>query len=84
MSFDAWADRIADHVGKRYDSRNADHVRRMFACRKCGAACASSPGYGQAVCETCCEDHDYEYSREFRTHVCKHCEKPVDPDWYAD
>ena len=37
VSFDAWADRLADHVGKRYDSSNADHVRRMFACRKCGA-----------------------------------------------
>jgi hypothetical protein len=54
----------------------------MFACKGCGTECAGSPGPGLAVCEKCCEDHDYEYRSDLRTKACKHCEKPVDPDWY--
>lgn len=67
-----------------YDSTNPEHVRRMFACRVCGAQCPGSPGYDKAICENCCDEHDYEYSRDQRTHCCRHCEKPVDPDWYEE
>lgn len=84
MSFDKWASDLADYVRNRYNSLNPEDVRRMFACRKCGVSCDSSPGYGQAICPTCCEDHEFEYHREFRTHACRHCETPVDVDWYAD
>lgn len=56
--------------------------QRMFGCKVCGEICASSPGFGQAVCETHCEDHDYEYERGMGGHFCKHCSKPVPPDWY--
>lgn len=84
MPFDKWSADLADHVRERYDWSNPDHRRRMFACRTCGTECGSSPGYGKAICEACCEDHDYEYHREMRTRACRHCEKPVDPDWYQD
>lgn len=58
--------------------------RKLFACRKCGVECASSPGVGQAVCETCCDDHDYAYARDRRGHFCKHCEAPRPHDWDSE
>lgn len=76
MSFDKWASDLADHVRNRYDSLNPENVKRMFACRKCGTGCDTSPGYGQAICESCCEDHDYKYERDMRGHFCKHCSAP--------
>lgn len=63
---------------------NTPEHTAMFGCKVCGEICASSPGPGQAVCEAHCEDHDYEYNREFGTRTCKHCDKPVDPEWYDD
>lgn len=54
-----------------------------FSCRVCGKQCDSAPPLPErAVCEDCCEEHDYEYEPSERTHLCKHCCKPVDLDWY--
>ena len=56
----------------------------MFACRTCGKECNISAGPGQAVCEACCEDHDYVYMRAFREKRCQHCDHPAPDDWYED
>lgn len=54
-----------------------------FACRSCGKECASA-GPDGAICEDCCEDHDYRYERELRGHFCFHCGKPAPEDWFDD
>lgn len=56
-----------------------------FHCHQCGKETALAPDPpDKAVCEDCCEDHDYRYDRWERTHVCTHCGKPVDHEWYSD
>ena len=54
-----------------------------FSCRVCGKQCDTAPMLpARAVCEEHCEDHEYEYDRDERWHLCKHCNKRVDEDWY--
>lgn len=56
-----------------------------FTCRVCGKECDVAPDLPErAICEEHCEDHEFEYDAYERTHICKHCGKPVDPGWYAD
>lgn len=79
---------MADDLSPQHWQRGTPEFAALFCCRRCGAECPMSPGLGQAICETCCpienEEHDYEYNRDLRTRTCRHCETPVDPDWYAD
>lgn len=63
-----------------WQTGTAEH-QRMFGCKVCGELCASSPGFGQAVCEAHCEDHDYEYEPGMGK-VCKHCSAPIPYDYY--
>lgn len=77
-------DTVNDALTPRHWERGTPEFVALFGCRKCGAICPMSPGVGQAICETCCDEHDYEYNRDLHTHACRHCEKPVDPDWYDD
>lgn len=54
-----------------------------FHCGKCGAETTIAPDPpAKAVCENCCEDHDYRYERGERAHLCVHCGKPAPEDWY--
>lgn len=53
-----------------------------FKCHKCGAGTIVEPPDNPAVCENCCEDHDYEYCREERTYYCNHCGAEPPDDWY--
>lgn len=47
-----------------------------FSCRSCGADCPVAPDFpGQAVCENCCPDHEYEYDAMQRESFCAHCYK---------
>lgn len=53
--------------------------QEQFRCR-CGVAATIAPADGgYAVCENCCEDHDYQYERG-DGHRCIHCfaERPAD------
>lgn len=57
----------------------------QFACKKCGVECPIAPVDGSgAVCENCCEDHDYRYCRDLQEHRCIHCDKPAPLDWYDE
>jgi NMD protein affecting ribosome stability and mRNA decay len=56
-----------------------------FSCRVCGKQCDSAPlPPVRAVCEDCCDDHDYQYERELRGHFCVHCGKPAPLDWFDE
>jgi NMD protein affecting ribosome stability and mRNA decay len=56
-----------------------------FSCQKCGKPTDIAPDPPErAVCEDCCEDHEYIYSRGDRTHYCSHCGQNPPPDWYDD
>jgi hypothetical protein len=47
-----------------------------FRCHVCGVECPVAPDPpDKAVCEECCEDHDYHYERCERAKVCIHCGK---------
>lgn len=53
-----------------------------FTCRKCGIECLSAPDSPErAICENCCEDHEYKYDRYERGTFCIHCNKMRD-DYY--
>ena len=50
-----------------------------FKCRICGIECPIAPDPpDRAVCETHCEDHQYEYDPWRRGHFCVNCDKQVD------
>jgi len=54
----------------------------MFRCRKCGEPTDIAPDLPElAVCEKCCEDHNFIYIREERLHACEHCGKPKPIDY---
>jgi len=56
-----------------------------FSCQKCGKECDVAPQPpARAICEDCCEDHEYVYEQGERGHFCKHCNKPAPPDWFDD
>lgn len=47
-----------------------------FTCRVCGIECDVAPNPpGRAVCEAHCPDHNYEYDRWERKHLCTICSK---------
>lgn len=41
-----------------------------WTCHKCGKQCCIV-GDAPAICEDCCEDHEYEYDRDERGWFCK-------------
>lgn len=54
-----------------------------FNCHKCGKQCDVAPMPPlRAICEDCCEDHEYDYDATERWHLCRHCNRRIDPDWY--
>jgi hypothetical protein len=53
-------------------------------CRKCKGPVDTWP-YDHphlAICEKCCEDHDYKYERERNWPHCIYCDAAAPPDWY--
>lgn len=64
-----------DHAGQR----NLDN----FACRVCGKECPTASAEG-AICEDCCEDHQYEYDKWRRNKFCVHCDRQIPDDFYDD
>jgi hypothetical protein len=55
-----------------------------FSCRVCGKECDTAPDPPErAICENCCEDHDYVYVCGERRFSCIHCDKPRPDDWDA-
>ena len=55
-----------------------------FKCRICGTECPVAPEPpGQAICEDCCEDHNYQYDSGRRGKYCVHCDHELiqDEDW---
>lgn len=60
-----------------------DQVEIDFRCHKCRKQCDVAPMPPlRAICEDCCEDHEYEYDAVERWHFCCHCNRRVEPDWY--
>lgn len=56
-----------------------------FRCHVCGKECDIAPQPPErAICEECCEDHEYEYDRGERWKFCAHCGKPIPEDWNDD
>lgn len=54
-----------------------------FKCKKCGKECGTAPiDDSGAICEDCCEDHDYEYDPDRQEHHCVHCDKLAPDDWF--
>lgn len=54
-----------------------------FHCGKCGKKCPVAPDPPvKAVCEDCCEDHDYKYESFSRKRECVHCGKEMPHDWF--
>lgn len=54
-----------------------------FRCRVCGDVCPVAPDPpGLAVCEGCCEWHEYEHDRWRRGWFCVHCDAQRPEDWY--
>jgi len=52
-----------------------------FHCHKCGVETATAPPLPDlAVCEECCEDHEYKYDSYERGSFCIHCNKQKDFD----
>jgi hypothetical protein len=71
---------VAEEIASAAHSRlsNVD-----FHCHKCGKETASAPDPPEkAVCEDCCEDHDYRYVQGERRHACIHCDKDAPSYWY--
>lgn len=58
---------------------------RLFVCHLCGVDTNTAPDPPDlAVCEDCCEDHDYRYEREERGHFCTHCCRRRPDEWDDD
>lgn len=54
-----------------------------FSCRVCGVKCDIAPNPpARAVCPAHCDDHNYEYVRDERRHMCKNCGQEPPLDWY--
>ena len=63
----------------------AEITRPDFHCYSCGAETTLAPDPpARAVCEECCEDHDYQYLAGERNHVCIHCGKAATAEFYDD
>lgn len=51
-------------------------IRYIPTCAKCG--CEVDQYYDDPtkdICEDCCDDHQYEYDKWERAHLCKNCGK---------
>lgn len=60
-------------------------TRPDFHCRDCGAETSIAPDPpARAVCEECCDDHDYRYLAGERNHVCMNCGKPATAEFYDE
>lgn len=56
-----------------------------FHCHNCGAEVDSAPDPpAKALCENCCEDHDYRYCPDRQGTYCWACDKPAPGDWDYD
>lgn len=54
-----------------------------FTCQKCGKECVIAPDPPErAICQDCCEDHEYEYDKWRRGWFCTKCDNEQEPDWY--
>jgi hypothetical protein len=52
-------------------------------CKVCGTLCFVYPSDGtQGVCPEHCPDHEYEYERGERRHMCKTCGAEPPMDWF--
>jgi hypothetical protein len=51
-------------------------------CSACGGDVLCWPDEGPAYCPECCPDHDYEYVRAERRHMCATCSAEPPEDWY--
>jgi hypothetical protein len=53
-----------------------------FTCRVCGVECDVAPNPPErAVCPDHCSDHNYEYDKWERQHLCTLCNKIRPEDW---
>lgn len=60
-----------------------EYIRPDFSCRMCGKECDLAPEPpDRAVCEKCCEDHDYIYIDREIGHACRYCGSPCPPDYF--
>lgn len=81
----AKAELIADELSKAHQGP-IDVIEAAvaidFTCRVCGVECdiATNPPQ-RAVCPEHCPDHNYEYDRWERQHLCIICNKSRPDDW---
>jgi len=62
-------------------------VYDIFRCHKCGKQANLGPSDinpEPAVCEDCCDDHEYKYDRWGCVSECVHCGKRRPEDWYDE
>ena len=70
--------------GQLLDNFQRANLQKIdFTCRVCGKLCDVAPNPpDRAVCPEHCDDHDYIYYREERTHYCKNCGQEPPADWW--